>query len=102
MTGQDEVSTGELSRGLARLEREMQAGFAQLRGQLGELNYVQPAVYAADQAATRDRLERLEAAAEVAQQRAWQSRWSINLALFGMPLSIVGAVVAALVVAALR
>lgn len=94
MTGQDEVSTGELSRGLARVEDEMKAGFAQLRRELAAMTYVQPAVYAADQAATRDRLVRLEQAEQVAQQRAWQARLSLILAF----ISLAGA----LAVAALK
>lgn len=102
MTGQDEVSTGELSRGLARVEQEMKDGFSQLRAELAAMTYVQPAVYAADQAATRDRLVRLEEAEKVAQQRAWQSRWSIIIALVGMPISIIGAVIAAMLITGLK
>jgi hypothetical protein len=108
-----EVTLGEVARGLSRVETEMHAGFKALREELKTLSFVDSAVYSADKVAYHDRVARLEADLEdertlrreadaVAQQRAWQSRWSIILAVIGMPISILGAVVAALVVAALK
>lgn len=108
-----EVTLGEVARGLGRVEREMHEGFAAMRREISTLSFVPAAVYAADMMAYRDRVDRLEVdlneesgtrrdAEHVAQQRAWQSRWSIILALVGMPISIIGAVVAALVIATVK
>lgn len=108
-----EVTLGEVARGLSRVEREMQAGFAAIRAEIQGLSFVPAAVYAADSLAYRERIERIEheQAAEArmrreaetaSQQRAWQARWSIILAVIGMPISIGGAVIAALLIAALK
>jgi hypothetical protein len=108
-----EVTLGEVSRGLSRVEREMHAGFAAMRAEIGMLSFVPSQVYAADMMAYRDRLERAEVAIRSeselrretetgASQRAWQGRIGILLALVGMPLSIIGSVVAGLVIAALK
>lgn len=108
-----EVTLGEVARGLGRVEREMHLGFSAIRAEIGKLSFVPAQVYAADMVAYRDRMERIEenAAREaelrheaeaVASQRAFQSRWSVVLALIGMPISIIGAVIAALVIAALK
>ena len=108
-----EVTLGEVSRGLSRVEREMQAGFSTMRAEISRLSFVPAQVYASDSAAYRDRMDRVEAALRdegqlrheaesLADQRAWQSRLSIMLALVGMPLSIVGSVVAGLVIAAFK
>jgi hypothetical protein len=104
-----DVTIGELARGLSRVEREVQAGFAAIRQEISGLSFVPAQVYAADTSAWRDRVQRLErdlsAEAAVrreteatAQQRAWQAKWSIMIALFGMPISIIGA----LIIAALK
>lgn len=97
-----EVTLGEVGRGLDRVEREMRDGIAAIRAEIKALAFVPAAVYAADQVGNRERIERLEEADKDARQRAWQSRWSIVLALIAMPISIVGAVIAALVIAALK
>lgn len=111
MTAPDpgDVTLGEVARGLSRVEREMQA----IRREISQLSFVPAQVYAADSLAYRDRIERVEhaLAAEVearrevetvSAQRSWQSRWSITIALIGMPLSILGSIVAGLVLAALK
>lgn len=111
--GSTEVTLGEVSRGLSRVEREMHLGFQAIRAEIGKLSFVPSQVYAADMMAYRDRLERTEIAlrdeVEVRRetdtanaQRAWQSRWGVTLALIGMPISIIGSVVAGLVIAALK
>lgn len=103
-----EVTLGEVSRGLSRVEREMHMGFAAIRVEIGKLSFVPSQVYAADSLAYRDRMERVEAslrqetehrlkAESEAAQRAWQSRLGIALALIGFPLSIVGAVITGLI-----
>jgi hypothetical protein len=105
-----EVTLGEVARGLNRVEREMHEGFAAIRREIGHLSFVPAAVYSADMVAYRERMERVEAGlaeeislrredAQTSSQRAWQSRWGIALALIAMPISIVGAVIAALIVA---
>lgn len=91
----------------------MREGFAAIRNEIKSLSFVPAAVYSADKLAHNDRFDRLtqdfeserEARREaeaLATQRAWQARWSIVLALLGMPISIFGAVVAALIIAALK
>lgn len=108
-----EVTLGEVARGLSRVEREMLAGFTALRQEIAGLAFVPAAVYAADQVAHRERVTRVEQdiadeatarqqAESVAQQRAWQARWSIILAIACMPVSVAGSVIAALVIAALK
>lgn len=108
-----EVTLGEVSRGLARVERQMHDGFAAIRAEIGKLSFVPAQVYAADSLAYRDRMERIEGALRdeaearreaeaLAGQRAWQSRLSMGLALIGLPLSIIGSVAAGLVIAALK
>jgi hypothetical protein len=108
-----EVTLGEVSRGLFRVEREMHAGFTAIRQEIGKLSFVPAQVYAADTMAYRDRVERIEAtlrgeaelrreAETAAAQRTWQARLSMMLALVGMPLSIIGSVVAGLVISALK
>lgn len=113
MSQETEVTLGEVARGLSRVEREMQVGFAAIRAEIQGLSFVPAAVYAADMLAHRERLDRIEreAAEETeirreaeatAQQRAWQARWSIILAVVAMPISVLGSVVAALLIAALK
>ena len=109
----NEPTLGEVSRGLGRVEREMREGFTAIRTEIGKLGFVPAQVYASDQAAARDRLVRIEEslreeadlrreAETSAAQRAWQSRWSVTLAMIGMPISIIGAVIAALVTASFK
>lgn len=104
-----EVTLGEVHRGLTRVEQEMHLGFEAVRQQIRTLSFVPSGVYAADVLAYRDRLDRIETAlaAEVtwrrdteavSVQRAWQSRLSIVLAM----VSVLGAIVAPLIVAALK
>jgi hypothetical protein len=108
-----EVTLGEVARGLGRVEREIEVGFQAIRQEIKSLSFVPAAVYSADKVAQHDRIGRLEEDLEeekvlrrdaeaLSSQRAWQSRWSLLLALFGMPISVVGAVAAALIVAWLK
>lgn len=101
---QSDVTIGELSRGLSRVERQVQDGFAAIRQEIAGLGFVPTAVYAADMAALRDRQLRVELglADEIAQrhtaeattqQRAWQAKWSIILAVASVPLSVIGALI---------
>jgi hypothetical protein len=114
MTGDPtEVTLGEVARGLGRVEREMQAGFQAIKDEIKSLSFVPAAVYSADKVAQHDRMERLELDLEeekvlrrdaeaISNQRAFQSRWSIILALVAMPISVIGSVLAALIVAWLK
>jgi hypothetical protein len=90
-----DVTTGELSRGLSRVEREMQAGFTAIRDEIRALAFVPAAVYASEMTAVRERVKRVEEAGETADQRAWQARLAITLAVVSMLLSIVGGLVLA-------
>lgn len=114
MTGEStEVTLGEVARGVSRVEREMHEGFAAIRREIAGLSFVPAQVYAADMLAYRERVVRVEEdldeerkirreAEQVQQQRGWQAKWSIVLALIAMPISILGSVVAGLVIAALK
>lgn len=101
-----DVTTGELSRGLSRVEREMQAGFTAIRDEIRGLTFVPTAVYAADKLAAAERVTRLEADLaeerrerqadeKVAQQRAWQAGLAVKLAIAGIPISALTALVTA-------
>lgn len=111
--GTGEVTIGELDRRVDRLERAMEAGFQGLREEIQRLSFVSAAVYAADRSADQERIRRLEAdlteerdartgAEQAVQQRAWQSRWSLIVALIGLPLSVIGSVLAALLLTYLK
>lgn len=100
----DVISTGELSRSLGRVEGEMKAGFTAIRDEIRALAFVPVGVYASDAARQRERVERLEqdlteerrerqAAQLVGDQRAWQARLAVTLAVAGVPLSIITALV---------
>ncbi|WP_328465550.1 hypothetical protein OHA21_43880 [Actinoplanes sp. NBC_00393] len=108
-----DVTTGELSRGLSRVEREMREGFSAIRKEISGLSFVPAAVYAADMLAYRDKIQRLEGDLDeerqerredqkIAQQRSWQASWSIRLAIISMPLSLAVSVAAGLLIAALK
>lgn len=90
-----DVTTGELSRGLSRVEREMQAGFSAVREEIRALAFVPAAVYTSEMAANRDRIKRLEEGEEAADQRAWQARLALGVALTSMLLSIIGGLILA-------
>lgn len=104
--GPDGVTTGELSRGLSRVEREMQAGFDAVRKEIRALTFVPAAVYASDMIGQRERVDRLEqdlaeerrerqAAQHTGDQRAWQAKLAVGMAAAGIPISIVTAVATA-------
>lgn len=104
-----DVTLGEVVRRVDRLDREMMAGFASMREELRGLAFVPAAVYSADRVADDLRFRRLEddlvaeragreEAERVADQRAWQARLSVVMAFVGLPLSVIGSIVVALVV----
>jgi hypothetical protein len=108
-----DITLGEVGRRVDRLDQEMRAGFAKVAEQLAGLAFVPAGVYAADQSAMAERMRRLEAdlrdeeaarraAEQTASHRAWQARLSLVMALLGLPLSVLGAVVVALVLAPMR
>jgi hypothetical protein len=108
-----EVTLGEVSRGLTRVEAEMRAGFDAISQEIKSLSFVPAAVYSADKLAAADRMAALAADFEedrrerreveaVAAQRAWQARWSIILAMIAMPISIIGAVLTALLMSTIK
>lgn len=103
------ITLGEVGRRVDRLDSEMRAGFQKVAEQIAGLSFVPAAVYAADRSAEAERARRVEAdlreeiraresAEQTSGQRAWQARLSLILALVGLPLSVIGSVVAALVV----
>lgn len=82
----------------------MHVGFQSMRDEIQRLAFVPAAVPAADRSGDTDRIRRLkdetkerEGGMAVADQRAWQARMSLILALIGLPLSIIGSVVVALI-----
>ncbi|MFI6760596.1 hypothetical protein ACIBF5_15820 [Micromonospora sp. NPDC050417] len=108
MADADPVTLGELGRRVDRVDVEMRNGFQQLREELRGLTFVPAAVYAADRSGDHERMRRLEGdlkeeitareeAEKVAGQRAWQSRLSLTLAIVGLPISIVGSIVVAII-----
>lgn len=104
----EEPTNGELSRRMDRLDKALADQFTSLREEIRALAFVQPAVYAADLIASRERMDRLDAeldeerrerreAQKLADQRSWQARLAMGVALLGAVLSVVTAIVTAAV-----
>lgn len=112
MTESQDVTLGELARRVDRLDSAMVAGFATMQAELRGLAFVPAAVYSADRVTDDLRVSRLESdllaervgreeAERIAAQRAWQARLSMVMAFVGLPLSVIGSIVVALVVSQL-
>lgn len=87
---EEQVTIGELGRRMDRVEEAVTRGFDRLTERL-DRDYVGVALYAADRAADRARMAKLEARAEGDAQRAWQSRLSLMVALLSVPAGIITA-----------
>lgn len=108
-----DITLGEVARRVDRLDQEMRAGFKAVQEEIAKLAFVPAAVYAADRAADVERIRRLEddlkeevgareETERTAAQRTWQARLSLVMALIGLPLSVLGSVIVALVVVHIR
>jgi hypothetical protein len=111
----DGVTLGELARRVdridgrvERMDADMHTGFDTLRADIGKLSFVPHEVYDTSQRADAARFGRLEAdlrdegaarkaSEERADQREWQVRVALGVAVFGTVLSVVVAVVSAAV-----
>ena len=109
----EDMTLGELARRVDRIDSEVRDGFAGVREEIRSLAFVHPAVYAADRQADGQRFARIERdlteeknaredAERMAAARAWQARFSLVMALLGLPISVIGSVVVALVVAQIK
>lgn len=107
------ITLGELGRRADRLDQEMRLGFDSLRNEIQRLNFIPSGVYAADRSADQERIRRLEqdlstevkereSALAESNQRAWQARLSFILALIGLPVSIIGSLIVALVLTQMK
>lgn len=105
----DDMTIGELSRRVDRLDTEMKAGIQAVREDIQRLQFVPAAVYASDRSGDAERVRRLEAdlieerrerEAEkgTADQRAWQARLSLIMAMVGLPISLIGSILAAVII----
>jgi hypothetical protein len=111
----DGVTLGELARRVERIDGRvermdtgMRSGFDALREEISRLSFVSREVYEASRGGDSARFDRLEAdlheegaarkaSEERADQRDWQVRVALGVALFGALLSVVVAVVSATV-----
>jgi hypothetical protein len=102
----EEPTNGELSRRMDRLEKAMEVQFTALREEIRAMAYVQPAVYAADMLAYRQRMDRLDAdleeerrerrsAEKLSDTRSWQVRIAMLMAFVGAVLSVASAITTA-------
>jgi len=108
-----DISLGEVARRVDRLDSEMRAGFASMRDEIRGLAFVPAGVYTADRSADLERMRRFEddlaeemrtrvAVQQTTDQRAWQARLSLIVALLGLPISIIGSIAVALILARLN
>lgn len=111
----DGVTLGEVARRVERIggrvermDADMHAGFDSLRAEIGKLSFVSHEVYDTSQRADEARFSRLEsdlrdeeaarkASEERADQRDWQVRVALGIAVFGAVVSVVVAVLSATV-----
>jgi len=111
----DDVTIGEVARRVdriddrvERMDADMHTGFDSLRQAIGKLSFVSHEVYDTSRGADVARFGRLEAdlrdeeaarktSEERAEQRDWQVRVALGVALFGAVLSVVVAVLSATV-----
>lgn len=93
----DDVTLGELGRRVDRLDDQMNKGFEAMRNEIRNLSFVPAGVYASDQGATNQRINRLEQRSDTAEQRGWQVRVAIIMAVFSTLLTVVVAIFLGLV-----
>jgi len=96
MAMDDDVTLGEVVRRVDRLENAMVEGFRELRDEIRSLAFVPAGVYASDQSAMRERVDRLESRADQADNRAWHVRAALLVAgCSGLLSLVVGGMLAA-------
>lgn len=97
-----DVTINELARRVDRLDTAMASGFQSMREEIQRLAFVPAAVYAADRSGDQERIRRLEEGAKLVDQRAWQARTSLIVAVVGLPLSIIGSIIVAMLLAQMK
>lgn len=97
MSQHEDVTLGELSRRVERLETQVSAGFEAMRSELRTLTFVPAGVYASDQSGVNMRIQRLEELNKTMENRSWHIRFAIIAAIFSGLMTIVTTVLLVLI-----